>query len=166
LDEKTKGQKAFLRGDFSGASERLGAWCDGNPGDGPAQALLALALFEDGRTSRAQAAGEKAEGLLPPGHPALLHWALALCELGESDRALGIAGKVLETDPKNPLAWGIRGLDALKAGRPGEALGLLRCHGVFQGPLFRAHLLVEVEEALGRVESGKEWGEGYLLTVL
>ncbi len=161
-----RAEAAFAAGDFSRAADLLGKHVESRPSDSKARMKLGLALFEAGRVKDGMKESEQAFSMLGGGNPASLLFALMLAESGDLKRARGIVAKVKEADPENPFAAGIESLLLLKSGEVMEAMGILESRGVFESPLFRAHLLAQIEDCISKAEKGKDWESGYLKTVL
>jgi thioredoxin-like negative regulator of GroEL len=165
MSEATAADKAFLAARFDEAVEGFTARLAGRPDDAKARAKLCVALYETGRTEAALDAGEQVLAALPPESPANLLVALVLVETGRRDRAREVLAAVRAVDGENSFAAGLEALALLKEGKVAEALPILD-RGVFESPLFRAHLLAEVEDRLARLEKPADWQAGYLETVL
>jgi thioredoxin-like negative regulator of GroEL len=156
----------MARGDFIAAAEAFGQRLAGHADESPTRMKLALCLHEAGRAADAAREGGQALRELGEGHPATLFYALALVDGGRTKQAKALAEAVAVRDPANLFAAGILCLVAMRRGQPREGLSILDEKGVFEGPLFRAHLLAEVEACLAKAETGDLWSEGYLKTVL
>ncbi|MHC4778661.1 MAG: tetratricopeptide repeat protein [Planctomycetota bacterium] len=124
-----------------------------------------LALWEAGSRKEGLAEARAGAKELPETHPGRLFLALMLVEEERRDEAEPLIRGVQEADPSNPFARGLTALARLASGQPGECAKLLE-DGVFGSSLFRAHLLVKVEEHLMEGQPAARWTEGYLEMVL
>ena len=107
-------------------------------------------------------------GSFPEACGALSQWVEAQAYLagGKTTPALAIVDKVKGLDPANPFAAGLTALARLGEGQASEAMAIFDASGVFELPLFRAHLLEAVETWLAAQEKPMAWQTGYLKTVL
>ncbi len=132
---------------------RLTRRVEAHPDDAHSWYLLGISRLQLGDFEQAADAFAAAHGLVGPDPNVMLYWLQAryLAQGGELDeRSRGLAERLLERQPSQPLVLELLAIDAYRAGRFREAVEYL--NRALNNPLPRAQLTAMLE-GLGRARS-------------